>query len=69
MASHVHNSIIAGLGDALLQSVIHFAQQKGVQRIEGFIHPFDDGLDFESVARWYRKNGFIVTGGTLLYEV
>jgi hypothetical protein len=58
-----------GLGDELLQSVIRYARQKGYLRIVGYIHPFDDGWDSESVARWYRKNGFIVRGRLLLYEI
>jgi hypothetical protein len=57
-----------GLGKSMLQEFMHWAQANGFQSIRGFIEPHD-GSTLEYLTEWYKRQGFRVRNGEIIFEL
>ncbi len=57
-----------GLGKAMLQELIHWAQENNFERIRGLIEPHD-GSTTKYLTEWYQRQGFYVEDGRIYFEL
>ena len=57
-----------GLGKAMLQEFIRWAQANNFKRIWGLIEPHD-GSTVEYLTEWYKRQGFKVKDGQIFFEL
>ncbi len=57
-----------GLGKAMLQELIHWAQENNFRRIRGLIEPHD-GTTAKYLTEWYQRQGFNVKDGRIFFDV
>ena len=57
-----------GLGKAMLQELIHWAQENNFKRIRGLIEPHD-GSTASYLTEWYQRQGFKVKDGKIFFEL
>jgi len=57
-----------GLGKAMLQELIHWAQEHNFKRIRGSIEPHD-GSTANYLTTWYQRQGFQVRDGKIFLDL
>ena len=57
-----------GLGKAMLQELIQWAQENNFKRIGGLIEPHD-GSTANYLTEWYQRQGFEVKDGKIFFEL